>query len=376
MAFLVPRWPPRPGGVALAAARLARGLADHVPVEVLAPDPALPEGAIAETSDGGLRVVRFGAGRLDDAQRTWFELLAARGPYALVHAVYVSETGFPAAHAARYHNLPCLLAARGNDLDRDAFRGDRQAGVLAAIGWADVVVGVSAELAARARALGARRAIAIPNGVAAGRFRPMAPPPGLAEHFGLAGRAPLLAFIGQARPKKGLATMLAAFARVREAHPQAALWLVGGVREDGRPLVEAFAASHPAAAAGVVAQPAVAPDDLPALLALADLCWHPSDRDGLPNALLEAMACGKATIGARAGGIPDVLDDGALAELLIPPGDPAALADLTLALLADRPRLAALEAAGRARVEAAFTPEAEVAAYLALYAELAARAVP
>lgn len=373
-AFLVPRWPPDPGGLARAAARLARGLAARRPVEALVPDPSLPGGAIAESTEGALRLVRFGAGRREDVQQTWFELLAARGPYALVHAVYVSETGFPAAHAARYLNIPCLLAARGNDLDRDAFRADRQAGLLAALAWADAVVGVSADLARRARALGATgRVRAIPNGVSTARFRPLTPDPALAAHLGVAGAAPLIAFVGEARPKKGLATMLEAFARLRARLPGARLWLIGGVRADGRPILDAFAAARPADAAAIRVQPAVDADDLPALLALADLCWHPSDRDGLPNALLEAMACGKATIGARAGGIPDVLDDGELAGLLIPPGDPGALAELTAALLADRPRLAALEAVGRARVAERFTPEAELAAYEALYAELAVR---
>ena len=338
------------------------------------PDPSLPEGAIAEAVEGALRVVRFGAGRRDDVQRTWFELLAARGPYALVHAVYVSETGLPAAYAARYHSMPCLLAARGNDLDRDPFRTDRQAGVLAALGWADAVVGVSEDLARRARALGARGIVsAIPNGVSASRFQPMAPPTGLAARLGVAGAAPLIAFVGEARPKKGLATMLAAFAQLREGQPQARLWLIGGVRADGRPLLEAFAAAHPAAAAAITIQPPVDADDLPALLALADLCWHPSDRDGLPNALLEAMACGKVTIGARVGGLPDVLAHGDLAGLLIPPGDPAALAGLTEALLRDPGRLAALAAAGRERVTTTFTPEAELAAYESLYTALLAQ---
>ena len=281
-----------------------------------------------------------------------------------MHAVYVGETGFPAAYAARHLNMPCLLAARGNDLDRDVFRGDRQAGILAALGWADAVVGVSRELAAKAAALGATGLVrAIPNGVAAGRFRPAERLPGLRP----AGPGPVIAFVGEARPKKGLATMLAALTALRTTHPGARLWLIGGVRADGRALVDAYAQPE-----ALVVRPWGDPDDLPALLAQADLAWHPSDADGLPNAVLEALACGCPTIGSRAGGIPDILDHGPLAELLVPAGDPAALAERTRALLADRARLAALADAGRERVVTAFSLEAEVAAYLALYAELGA----
>ena len=363
MAFLVPRWPPDPGGLARAAARLARGLADTLPVEVLVPDASLAPGTVVESAAGALRQVRFGVSPREGAQQAWFELLAARAPYRLIHAVYVSETGFVGAYAARYLSTPCLLAARGNDLDRDPFRGDRQAGLLYALAHADAVVGVSAELARKAAALGARgRVLAIPNGVASGRFRPMARDEALAARLGLTGAGPVIAFVGEARAKKGLATMAAAWPRVRAVHPQATLWLVGGVRPGDRALV--------AGLAGVVEQPPVDADDLPALLALADLCWHPSHQDGLPNAVLEAMACGRATIGARAGGIPDVLGCPALAELLVPPRDPGALADLTLALLADPARRARLEAAGRERAERDFSPTAELRAYLALYGDL------
>ena len=117
----------------------------------------------------------------------------------------------------------------------------------------------------------------------------------------------------------------------------------------------------------VVETPAGDPDDLPALLALADLGWHPSDADGLPNALLESLACGLPTIGARVGGIPDVLDTPELRELLVPPGDPAALAALTTRLL-DAPGHLARQ--GRERVLAAFSVDAELDAYLALYRAL------
>lgn len=371
MAFLVPRWPPDPGGLGQAAARLARGLAVHLKVVAFVPDAGLPAGTLAESNDGGVRLVRFGARGTEAAQRGWFELLRGRGPFACVHAVYVSASGFPAVYAARHLNMPCLLAARGNDLDRDPFRAGPQAGLLFALAHADAVVGVSGALAGQARALGAQgRVLAIPNGVAAGRFRPLAPPDGLAGALGVDLPGPLIAFVGEARPKKGLATMLAALAVVRETRPDAHLWLIGGVRADGRALVDAFRAARPADGAAIIEQPAVDPDDLPALLGLADLGWHPSDADGLPNALLESLACGLATVGTRAGGIPDVLDVPGLNELLVPPGDPAALARVTLALLADPARRVALAEAGRARVLAAFTPEAELQAYLALYRDL------
>ena len=61
-------------------------------------------------------------------------------------------------------------------------------------------------------------------------------------------------------------------------------------------------------AAAVVQTGPVALEALPDHYALMDLTWHPSTHDGLPNAVLESLACGKLAIGARVGGIPDILE--------------------------------------------------------------------
>lgn len=329
-----------PGGLAGAAARLASGLAAHRPVDVFAPDPRLgPDETVRE----GL-VTRFGARDVEALQRRWFELVSRGGPYGLVHAVYPSLSGFAAVTAAAYLNIPCLLAARGNDLDRDAFRPGRQAALLHALGRADAVVGVSRDLVRVARALGARAATWIPNGVDAGAF-PAQPP-----HDG----PPTIAFIGQARWKKGLPTMLEAIQQL----PGTRLLLIGGLRDEG-PLPP-----------GVEVLPTVAPAELPALLRGVDLCWHPSYQDGLPNAVLEALACERVVVGTPVGGLPDVLDADRLPGLIVPRGDARALADVTRGLLADGDRRLLLARAGRAWVQKAFSPEAEVRAYLDLYAGL------
>lgn len=374
LVMLSPRWPPAPGGLAAAAARLAMGLAEHRPVRVIIPDPALPLGALRLEIGDGLEIHRFGARRRPERQAGFAACLAACPEAAVLHAVYPSETGRAALEAARRLGVPCVLAARGNDLDRDADRPGRGEALREALAGADAVVGVSRALTARAVALGARgRALTIPNGVSPTRFRPFSPPPGLASRLDLPVDAwPVLAFVGEARPKKGLDTMLAAFRLVRAARPTACLWLIGGLREDGEAGWEAFARDHPADAARVRLQHAVDPDDIPPLLGLATLGWHPSHQDGLPNALLESLACGLPTLASRVGGIPDVLDTPDLGRLLVPPGDAPALATVTLALVADEAARQALAAAGRARVVAAFSPEAEVAAYLALYATLGA----
>jgi glycosyltransferase involved in cell wall biosynthesis len=61
----------------------------------------------------------------------------------------------------------------------------------------------------------------------------------------------------------------------------------------------------------------------------------PSFSEGLPRVAMEAFARGRPVVGSRAGGIPDIVEDGA-SGLLVPAGDPAALADAFVRILSDR----------------------------------------
>jgi glycosyltransferase involved in cell wall biosynthesis len=95
--------------------------------------------------------------------------------------------------------------------------------------------------------------------------------------------------------------------------------------------------------------------------------------EGLGSAVLEAMACRRPVVGTRAGGIPEVVEDG-VTGLLVPPHDDAALAAAMTRLLRDRPLADHLAVMGRQRVEHAFSGEHMVAQILAAYERgLAAR---
>ena len=112
--------------------------------------------------------------------------------------------------------------------------------------------------------------------------------------------------------------------------------------------------------------PHVAHHNLPAHYRLADVLALPSLRDGMPNALLEGMACARAIVASNVGGMPDVVRDGENG-VLVPPGDANALADAILSLLADPSRRARLGRAARATVESDFTPERELQRNLEIY---------
>jgi glycosyltransferase involved in cell wall biosynthesis len=94
--------------------------------------------------------------------------------------------------------------------------------------------------------------------------------------------------------------------------------------------------------------------------------------DGLPNTLLEAMACGLSIVASDVVGVPLVIDDG-VHGLLAPERDPAALARAIGALLGDPARAATLGQAARTRVERELTWPHIARRYLAAYASAIAR---
>lgn len=96
--------------------------------------------------------------------------------------------------------------------------------------------------------------------------------------------------------------------------------------------------------------------DVPALMKRFDLFVLPSLWEGLPNAVLEAMAAGRPVVATRVDGTPEAVAEGVTA-LLVPPKDPPALAEAISCLLRDPEMRRRFGEAGRARVEKEFRME-------------------
>jgi len=376
--ILTEKYPPDAGGLAVSTHRLAHGLArtgHAVCVSVLC-DSAAPGGAV-EADDAGLSVFRIGIQRRpDDTLAGWFDhvvaLHAGRG-FNIIHAMYVTRPAFVAVTAARYLGWPSVVSARGNDLDRTAFDPGKFSQIAWALRNASAVTAVTADLARKACAfVPGLKVHIVPNSVDAECFAPGPRDEALATALGLTG-VEIVAFVGEARQKKGLTVLLPAFARsCARSDRKLALLMVGGVRKDDAPVLEVFRRQNPAL--GICLVPAVCHAELVAYYHLADVLVVPSLRDGMPNALLEGMACEKAVVASRVGGIPDVLcREGAENGVLVPPGDVTALSDAILALLADLPLRTRLGRAARLTVTSDFTPAQEIERNMEVYRSLTVR---
>lgn len=180
----------------------------------------------------------------------------------------------------------------------------------------------------------------IPNGVDVARFASGRPYDSLQA-------TPSLLFVGRLEPRKGLSDLVAAFVRLKEHHPDVRLYVVG----EG-PQRDAAQAGLPVRLrSDVVFLGRVDQDDLPRLYASADVYVSPAlGGESFGIVLAEAMAAGATVVASDIPGYRSVVVDGANG-VLVPPGDPVALADALSALLDSPARRSALAAQARRDVE-------------------------
>jgi sugar transferase (PEP-CTERM/EpsH1 system associated) len=230
----------------------------------------------------------------------------------------------------------------------------------------DRVVAVSDDAAAVALGVERVRAdkvITIGNGVPTDEFRPRGDGAAARRLLGVPPGGFHVGCVARLAAVKDHGTLLEAFARLRVALPDAHLTLVGDGPE--RASLEARRAllglDHAVTFAGARA-------DVAPLLAAFDVFALASRSEGMSLTLLEAAAAGLPVVATRVGGNAEVVVAGETG-LLVPPGEPGALAS-ALAAVAANPHRAALGAAGRARVEHRFGVARMARAYAELYTEV------
>lgn len=221
-----------------------------------------------------------------------------------------------------------------------------------AVRRADVVLGASADLVARARELGARRAelgpVPAPALSPAARSRPQ-----VRAELGLELNRPILLAVGRLAPQKAYPVLLDALARL-ETRIKPTLLIAGGgpLRDELQAKIDRL---------GLDVRLLGRRDDVAELLAAADVFVLSSDWEARALVVQEAMRAGLPVLATKVGGIPELVGD---AAVLVPPGEPDAFASALQAILGDAQEQGRLRRAALA--QAATWPSAEAALALVL----------
>lgn len=205
----------------------------------------------------------------------------------------------------------------------------------------------------------------VPSGV-----ERIAPPPGAGEAFrrelGLGTGEALVGNVAHLADHKGQRYLIEAIPSVLRECPSARFVIVGEGELEGE--LKTLAASLGLGDRLIFTGFRT---DVPAVLDALDLFVMSSHLEGLGTIVLDAMAAGKPVVATRAGGIPEMIDDGRHG-LLVPARDPAALAGAIVRALGEPALAAFLAGEGKKRVLAHYTADAMVEGNLAVYRDLAA----
>lgn len=354
------------GGAEVLLRDLTRGLLDEgrfrVTIGYSSPGPMIPQ-----IEALGVPMIRFPRlARIDPLLLMRMRSAMRKDPPQIVHT-HLFKSDFHGRIAARMSGVPVVVSTlhNNNDWARNKVLGQVYG---ATARFADRLIAVSEEVrefSIKHMHLQPERVISIRNGVPIERFVGQeASGKALRAELGIAADAPLVGVVARLSPQKDHKNFLQAAALIHKEIPSARFLIAG----DGelRAELEALAGSLGLADAVIFAG---IRSDVPAVMAALDLLVFSSAWEGLPVALLEAMAASRAVVSTAVGGVPGVLLDGQTG-LLVPPSDSAALAAAMTGLLRDPGRREKMGRAGHARVEAHYSIKAMVDAIIAVYDKL------
>lgn len=341
------------------------------PVPVCTVTDRHDDGPAEEIARAGVPRHDLGAVRLADPMALARLLrLLRRHRFDLVHA-HGQDASILAAAATGLHSTPLVTTRHVLDEPRGTARERLRAILaLAAIGRSDAAVAVSRAVAERVReetALPTDRIRVIPNGIDLSRFHPGRGARVRAKvrsSLGAAVDAPLILVPSVLREGKGHGVLLKALPGLRRRLPDIHVLFAGDGEMEGALRREARVREVHDIVGFLGFR-----DDVPELLAAADLVVLPSHSEALPTALLEAAAAGRPAVATRVGGTPEVVQDGRTG-LLVPPDDPRALRDAIQELLVDGERARRFGHAARELAEERFGIRTQVERTLELWREV------
>jgi glycosyltransferase involved in cell wall biosynthesis len=247
----------------------------------------------------------------------------------ILHVNWVLPNGPAGAWVSGGRHVPMVVSLHGSDIyvaERNALFRKTARSVFSR---ARAVVACSPDLRERAVSIGAAPAAQVlPYGINPEKFHPGLRSPQVRKQYGFGESTVLIAALGRMVHKKGFNILLDAFSQV-PASGQDARLIIGG---DGPLKPELIQQAKVLGISERVIFPGrIDWDQTPVFLASADIFVLPSvidaygNMDGLPNVLMEAMACGRPVVASSIGGVPLVVDSNRNG-LLVEPGKPEALA--------------------------------------------------
>lgn len=279
---------------------------------------------VAPIVDAGVRVDQLGNGKLGlETFRSVRSYFRETKP-DIVHA-HLPSTGIlarllsPAPVVYTEHNVVSSYRQPTRTLNRATYGRNAR------------LIAVSGAVAESVKSYPKPEPIVIPNGVSVSvsqdeRRRAR-------SELGIDENTVLVAHVGNIRPHKGHQNLIEAVAQLPNSMTPFVVVSIGGEKYSGD--LDRITADARTASVDDKLRFLGRREDALAFVGAADLMVNPSDHEGLPLAILEAMSLGKPVVATAVGGVPSVIESD-VSGALVPAGDPAALAQALSRLIEDR----------------------------------------
>jgi teichuronic acid biosynthesis glycosyltransferase TuaC len=285
----------------------------------------------------------------------------------IMHAHRATPDGFMGLMLRDRFGLPLLVSLRGSDinvrpfLNKGSYRMTKKV-----ISEADRIAAVSEALRAKAETIGSPKLeiSVLYNGCDIDKFAfDSVVRSSIRKKLGIPGQSLVFIFVGHIIRKKGVFDLVQAFGSFNRKQLDSYLVILGDGKEK-KILVREISKNEMHRKILIVGTRRH--DEIPAWLSMADILVLPSMSEGLPNVILEAMACERAVISTTVGGIPEVIEDGK-SGILVAPKNHIALAEAMEKLARDRELRHKVGNAGRAIVIEKFSQDKNIRMLLRLY---------
>jgi glycogen(starch) synthase len=349
------------GGVEVRAAKLLPALRDRGYEFVVATGQSSADLPLQATFQG-IPIYRFPFGQIGQnlnllmkIQQQILKLTRTFAPN-LIHRNGVGVDNFFALTAAKAVSVPFLVTLindlRTQSLSRDTLYGN----LLQTADWVNTVSQAALTQLQQLLPDVIPRSSVIHNGIDGKGFVPKPLP---TEY-------PRLLFLGRLHYQKGVDIALRAFAAVLRHVPHARLIVAGDGHERAalQRQTEQLGLTQAVDFLGWIA-----PEQVPAIIGSATMLVIPSRWEGLPNTALQAAMMGRAVIGTKVGGLPEIVEH-QQTGLLVEPENVDALTEAIVSLLKSPQRLFQLGQGAHAKVQKEFSWHHYVDAYDALYRKL------
>lgn len=288
----------------------------------------------------------------------------------ILHAYDATPDGYASLLLQRRYNLPLVCSLLGADINvYPDYKPLTRRLTQKVIEEADQLVAVSRDLKESAEVLAQpkREIRVIYMGCDTEAFRPdEAARERIRRLWGIPPQEKIILFVGRLVEAKGIFELLEAFSRLQTQPSKTHLMLLGDdrdrlrlenrVKQNGLNDVVHFVGVRPHS-------------EMPSWMNAADLLALPSHGEGLPNAIVEAMACGIPVVVTNVGGIPEVVEDNK-SGFLIEKGDIDSLTAVIEDLLKDEEKRKEMGAYGRSVIEQSFSWQKSAKALRGLYDEI------